>query len=96
MSSGSTKKDMGEIDMATVQPISRRAHEARAEAEEAALRKVDGRSLRRRGRTETFSTKTTRDVIETIQRIASVEGISMVEVVERAVDAYDKRLRGQK
>lgn len=95
MSSASTKKDTGEIDMGTVRPLSRRAHEERADLEAQALTKVDGRSLRRRGRTETFSTKTTRDVIETIQRIASVEGITMVEVVERAVDAYDKRLKGR-
>lgn len=96
MSSASTKKDAGEIDLAALQAPSRRAHEERANAEEAALRKVDGRTLRRRGRTETFSTKTTRDVIETIQRIASIEGISMVDVVERAVADYDRKLRGVK
>ncbi len=95
MTSASTK-DAGEIDMNALRPTSRKAHEAREDAENAALGKVDGRTLRRRGRTETFSTKTTRDVIEMVQRIARAENMTMVEVFEAAMKAYDHRLRGNK
>ena len=95
MSNGSIK-DTGEIDVSTLKPPSRKAHLERGEAETEALSKVDGRTLRRRGRTETFSTKTTPDVIQTLQRIAMAEDISMVEVFERALEAYDRALRGSR
>lgn len=95
MNSASTK-DMGEIDVSTLKPNSRKAHEERADLEAKAMNKVDGRTLRRRGRTETFSTKTTRDVIETVQRIAQAEGVPMVEVFEAAIKAYDRALKGQR
>lgn len=93
MTSASTKP-VGEIDMATLRPTSRKAHDERADLEAKALGKVDGRTLRRRGRTETFSTKTTREIIETVQRIAQAEGVPMVEVFEEAIKAYDRALKG--
>lgn len=95
MSSASTK-DMGEIDVTTLKPSSRRAHEERAELEARGLSKVDGRTLRRRGRTVTFSTKTTPDTIKAIQRIAMAENLTMVEVLERAIEIYAKSLRGDR
>lgn len=95
MSSASTK-DMGEIDVSALKPSSRKAHEERAELEARGLSKVDGRTLRRRGRTETFSTKTTPDTIQAIQRMAMAENLTMVEVFEKAIEEYAKALRGAK
>lgn len=89
-----TTKGGGEIDLSALKPTARRAHEEREQAEAQALQKTDGRTLRRRGRSETFSTKTTLEVIQTIQRIAQVEGVGMVDVFEAAIRDYDKRLRG--
>ena len=89
-------QDTGEIDVTRLQPQSRRgaAHIEREQAEQEALKRTDGRTLRRKGRTATLSTKTKHDTIETIQRIAKVEGLTMVEVIEKAVELYDRKLRG--
>ena len=95
--SSSTKKpDAGELDISRLAPTSRRAHEEREEAERDALKRTDGRTLRRKGRTETLSTKTTPETIQAIQRIATAEGMTMVEVVEKAVEVLDRHLRGNK
>jgi hypothetical protein len=57
--------------------------------------KRDGRSLRRTGRTEPFSTKVKPETLETIHRIAAAEGMTMVKVLEAAINLYDRQLRGK-
>lgn len=96
MNAASIKKDIGEIDMDAMRPVSRAAHVEREELERAAITRPDGRKLRTKGRTATLSTKVRPELIETIQRIATVEGKTMVEVIEMAVDMVDKSLRGKK
>lgn len=96
MTNASTKELEGEIDISKLAPKSRGAHELREDLENQSLRRPDGRNLRRKGRTETLSTKTSRVTIDTIQRIAMAEGKTMVEVIEAAVAMYDRHLRGAK
>lgn len=49
---------------------------------------VDGRSLRRTGRTEQFATRIKAETKAQIQQIAREEGITMAEAIERAVSKY--------
>jgi hypothetical protein len=89
--------DHGEIDVARLKPQSRgQAHVEREMAEADALKRTDGRTLRRRGRTATLSTKTTPECVEMIHRIVKAEGMTMVEVIEKAVEMLDRHLRGVK
>ena len=53
--------------------------------------RIDGRTLRRRNRTENLSTKVRLATIQTIQKIAAAERVAMVDVIERAIDAYDRQ-----
>ena len=69
--------------------------DAIAAAEQEALRRVDRRSLLRKKPTETLSTKVRRETIDTIQRIANTEGIAMVDVIERAIDSYERMKGGR-
>lgn len=52
--------------------------------------KVDGRRLRRTGR-EPFATRIKPETHETLRRIAYARGLSLAEVVELAVAAFDKK-----
>ncbi|KMO12512.1 hypothetical protein [Methylobacterium indicum] len=52
--------------------------------------KIDGRTLRRTGR-EPFATRIKPNTHETLRRIAYARGISLAEVVELAVAAFDKK-----
>lgn len=56
---------------------------------------VDGRTLRATGRTEQFATRITAETKAQIQQIAREEGITMAEVIERAVADY-KAARGSR
>lgn len=97
MNAASIKKDVGEINLDEIRPQPRgSAHIEREELERAALTRSDGRKLRTKGRTATLSTKVRPELIETIQRIATVENKTMVEVIELAVATLDKHLRGGK
>ena len=49
---------------------------------------VDGRSLRATGRTEQFATRISPETKAQIQQIARAEGVTMAEVIERAVSRY--------
>jgi hypothetical protein len=49
---------------------------------------VDGRTLRATGRTEQFATRIKAETKSQIQQIAREEGITMAEVIERAVADY--------
>jgi hypothetical protein len=51
---------------------------------------IDGRSLRRTGRTVQFATKVSPAFDEKLRQIAQRDRLMMVEVLERALDAYEK------
>lgn len=50
----------------------------------------DGRSARRTGRTVQFATRVSPEFDERLRSIADRDGLLLVEVLERALDAYDK------
>jgi hypothetical protein len=49
----------------------------------------DGRSARRTGRTLQFATRVSPDFDERLRAIARRDGLLLVEVLERALDAYE-------
>ena len=55
----------------------------------ATLRRVDGRSLRRTGRTLQFATRVTEDFDERLHKIAERDGLLLVEVLEQGLAAYE-------
>lgn len=57
-----------------------------------APRRRDGRSMRKTGRTLTFATRVSPEFDERIRDIAEQEGLMLVEVLERALEAYEREL----
>lgn len=58
--------------------------------------RIDGRSLRRSNRTLQFATRVTPEFDERIRAIAARDGLMLVELLERALDAYEAtRNRGE-
>lgn len=53
--------------------------------------KLDGRSLRRSNRTVQFATRVTPEFDQRIRLLAQRERLLIVEILERALDAYEKR-----
>jgi hypothetical protein len=51
--------------------------------------RIDGRSLRRTGRTLQLATRVSWEFDEKLRRIAQRDGLKLVEVLERALDAYE-------
>lgn len=62
------------------QPPERRAGDGRP----------DGRSARRTGRTVQFATRVSLEFDERLRTLAARDGLMLVEVLERALDAYDQ------
>lgn len=92
-----TKPAGGEIDVSKLSPPARRDTTAVREHDEAmAFQKIDGRTLRRVGRTEFISYKTFPEVKATMTRIAQAEGVSLIEVIEKGIELYDQLLKGKK
>ncbi len=54
----------------------------------------DGRSARRTGRTMQFATRVSVEFDERLRAIAQRDGLMLVEVLERALDAYERRSFG--
>jgi len=52
---------------------------------------VDGRSLRRTGRTVMFGTRVTPEFDNQLRRIAMEQGLTLVEVLERALNLYQQQ-----
>jgi hypothetical protein len=52
--------------------------------------RIDGRSLRKTGRTVQFATKVSLEFDDKLRRIAQRDGLLLVEVLERALDAYEE------
>lgn len=55
--------------------------------------KVDKRTLRKTGRTEQFATRVSKEWLEKIKGIAERENLKLVEVLEKALECYDKQRR---
>ena len=53
--------------------------------------RIDGRTLRRSGRTVQFATRVSPAFDERVRGIAVREGLLLVEVLEKALDAYEAR-----
>jgi hypothetical protein len=53
--------------------------------------RVDGRSMRRTNRVVQFATRVTPEFDQRIRAIAVQEGLLIVEVLERALEAYDSK-----
>jgi hypothetical protein len=51
--------------------------------------RIDGRSLRRTGRTLQLATRVSWEFDDKLRRIAQRDGLKLVEVFERALDAYE-------
>jgi hypothetical protein len=51
--------------------------------------RLDGRSMRRSGRTVQFATRVSPDFDGRIRQIAMRDGLLLVEVLEQALDAYE-------
>lgn len=51
--------------------------------------RIDGRTLRRSGRTVQFATRVSPEFDERVRRIAMRDGLLLVEVLERALDTYE-------
>ena len=49
--------------------------------------RIDGRTLRKTGRTVQFATRVSEDFDDRLRHIAQRDGIKLVEVLERALDA---------
>src|SRR5262249_28326686 len=92
----STDRDAGEIDVEKLGVPPRRDKTAVREYNETlAFKKIDGRTLRRKGRTELISYRIHPKTREAMQRIADAEGIMLVEVIEKGVELYDQLLAGK-
>lgn len=55
--------------------------------------RIDGRSVRRTNRTVQFATRVTPDWDARIRALAMQEGVLLVEILERALDCYEKQSR---
>jgi hypothetical protein len=53
--------------------------------------RVDGRTARRSNRTIQFATRVTPEFDERIRAISARDGLMLVEILERALDAYEKK-----
>ena len=55
--------------------------------------RLDGRTMRRSGRTVQFATRVSPEFDDRIRQIALRDGMLLVEVLEHALDAYEKTRR---
>ena len=62
---------------------------------ESERRRIDGRSLRKTGRTLQFATRVTEEFDELLHKIAERDGLKLVEVLENSVAAYEAARRKQ-
>lgn len=53
------------------------------------IERIDGRTLRRSGRTIQFATRVSPEFDARLRQIAQRDGLLLVEVLERALDAYE-------
>ena len=56
----------------------------------------DGRARRKTGRTIQLNTRVSPEFDARLRELADAEGLLIVEVLERALDAYDRKRRAEK
>jgi hypothetical protein len=83
----STKKQGNPLDVSQSDNAEDRLH-----GEDLARGLIDGRTIRRKGRAESMAFKTTLPKRQQIQRLTLRTGKTMTEVIELALDAYEKEL----
>jgi hypothetical protein len=76
-------------ELAPAPAASQAPHATAPENDLASYRRRDGRSMRRSNRVVQFATRVTPEFDERIRAIAERDGLLIVEVLERALDAYD-------
>lgn len=79
-------KDLSPEPAAPPEP---RAPSATPEPPPAPVPRIDGRSLRRSGRTIQFATRVSPDFDLRVRSLAQREGLLLVEVLEKALEAYE-------
>lgn len=57
--------------------------------------KVDKRTLRKTGRTEQFATRVSPEWLEKVKEIAKREDLKLVEVLERALEIYERQSKNR-
>jgi hypothetical protein len=67
-----------------------------AELEQPVPQRIDGRSLRRTGRTVSFSTRVTEDWDYRIKRYAARNNVLIVAALEQALDALEREEKARK
>jgi len=92
VSEASGNLDAPETAPKAITATARPPHESPARGEGEAIR--DGRSARRTGRTVQFATRVSVEFDDRLRAIAQRDGLMLVEVLERALDAYEKRSFG--
>jgi hypothetical protein len=61
-----------------------------SESKHIMARKIDGRTLRKTNRTVAFATRVTENFDYRVREIAETTGLKIVEVLEAALDAYER------
>lgn len=89
-----TDKDDQPMSLDTLQPAGRGTAKSRGVKEKNRTGKVDGRTLRRTGRSEQIIVRTTPEYRKLLESIATAEGIGFNETVERALLALERELKG--
>lgn len=83
------------IDMGNLERSERDTAEDREIKERAGMGKVDGRTLRKTGRSEQMMLRTTPAVRKDVERLAAANGWSFSETMERAIEALKREMKGR-
>lgn len=83
----------GAINLQNLMPAHADTAESREQAETASKARVDGRSLRRKGRGEQILFRTSSAYRAKLEKLALANNWSFSETFERAIDALDREHR---
>jgi hypothetical protein len=76
-------------EIAPVAPSEPPPHKPQAVGRGGGQKRIDGRSLRKSGRTVPFATRVSEEFEELLHKIAKRDGLLLVEVLEKGVSAYE-------
>jgi hypothetical protein len=71
------------------------AYDERVAGEARATGVIDGRKLRKSGRNHQIGLKTSILKAQQLQRLALLTGLTMTEVIERALDSFERELKSR-
>ena len=77
----------------TAAPSRKQVSTPKASPKQQSKRRLDGRSMRKTGRTVQFATRVSEEWDEKLRHIAQRDGLLLVEVLEQAIDAYEEVMR---